>query len=121
MKALFDTNLLIDYLQGLPQAKEELARYADGGISQITWMEVMVGATPDNDAATRRFLSRFHLLPVDAGVAEAAVAMRRRHRMRLPDAIILATAQVHDRLLVTRNSKDFPDSLPGVRIPYRVN
>jgi predicted nucleic acid-binding protein len=53
VKALFDTNVLIDYLQGVSEAREELARFADAAISIVTWMEVMVGATDDNHAATR--------------------------------------------------------------------
>ena len=36
------------------------------------------------------------------------------------DAIILATAQVNGAILVTRNSKDFPANMPGIRIPYTV-
>lgn len=38
----------------------------------------------------------------------------------LPDAIILATAQLADRILVTRNSRDFPASDPQVHIPYTI-
>jgi len=34
------------------------------------------------------------------------------------DAIIYATAQQEDCLLVTRNTKDFPSDLPDVRCPY---
>jgi predicted nucleic acid-binding protein len=120
VKALLDTNILVDYLKGIPQAKDELAHFEDSAVSMVTWMEVMVGATPENEAATRQFLRSFSLLPVDDAVAEQAVLVRRKFRMRLPDAIILASAQVHDRLLVTRNSKDFPEDLPGVRIPYRL-
>jgi hypothetical protein len=120
VKALFDTNILLDYLKGIPQAREELGRFQDSAISLVTWMEVLLGATPENEAATRQFLRRFTLLPVDAAVAEQAVLARRQFPMRLPDALILASAQVHDRLLVTRNSKDFPEDLPGVRIPYRL-
>ena len=42
---LFDTNILIDYLNGIPQAREVLTEYhANPAISAITWMEVMVGA-----------------------------------------------------------------------------
>jgi len=40
-------------------------------------------------------------------------------RVRLPDAIIWATAQVHGLLLVTRNVRDFPQGEPGVSVPYR--
>lgn len=32
--------------------------------------------------------------------------------------IIWATAQSESALLITRNTKDFPDDLPGVRVPY---
>jgi len=46
------------------------------------------------------------------------VSLRRGQSIKLPYAIIWATAQVHSRLLVTRNSKDFAPSHPGVRIPY---
>jgi len=37
--------------------------------------------------------------------------------MKLPDAIILATAQVHRRSLLTRNTKDF-SGISGVVTPY---
>jgi predicted nucleic acid-binding protein len=40
--------------------------------------------------------------------------------MRLPDAIIWATAQVNDALLVSRNTKDFKEEWGGIRIPYAV-
>jgi hypothetical protein len=36
----------------------------------------------------------------------------------LPDAIIRATAEVHQSLLVTRNTRDFDPNEPGVRAPY---
>jgi predicted nucleic acid-binding protein len=117
---LFDTNILIDYLRGIEAAKTEIARYNDPAISQITWMEVMVGAAPADDAPTRAFLSRFAVLGVDVSVAEEAVRLRRGRGLRLPDAIIWATARSASRLLVTRNSRDFPPDDPGVREPYRL-
>jgi hypothetical protein len=40
--------------------------------------------------------------------------------MKLPDAIIWASAQANAMLLVTRNTKDFPATDPGVRVPYRI-
>ena len=85
---------------------------------------------------TRRLVSAPWVLPiVSEPVREGAVllddsdtiiavgtrvALRREHRMRLPDAIIWATAQDLGVLLVTRNSRDFPSKDPGVRIPYPV-
>ena len=76
------------------------------------------GPTPDVADGTRRFLQRFQVVAIDAAVAEAAVHLRRSHRIKLPDAIIWASATSEGRLLVTRNTKDFPSDDPGVRVPY---
>jgi predicted nucleic acid-binding protein len=123
VKALFDTNILIDYLNGIPAAKTELDRYAgkdDKAISVVTWMEVLVGTTPETDSATRGFLAGFQSLPIDALVASRSVDIRKNHKIKLPDAIVWATAQVNNRILVTRNTKDFAEDEPGVRVPYRL-
>jgi HSP90 family molecular chaperone len=47
VKALFETNILIDYLNGIAAAKTELGRYVDKATSVITWMEILVGTTTD--------------------------------------------------------------------------
>lgn len=120
VKALFDTNILIDLLNAVPEARTEVSRYDDRAISTITWIEVMVGAEAAVADQTRRFLSSFVLLPLRDDVAERAVELRRRHRIKLPDAVIWASAAVHSMLLVTRNAKDFPPDTPGVRIPYHL-
>ncbi|HET6838348.1 MAG TPA: type II toxin-antitoxin system VapC family toxin [Bradyrhizobium sp.] len=120
VKALFDTNILVDYLNAVPQARTELKRYTEKAISIITWMEVMVGATDDVEDATRSFLSTFDVIALDGEIAERAVGLRRTHHIKLPDAIIWATAQTHAMLLVTRNTKDFATGDPGVRMPYRL-
>jgi len=118
--ALFDTNILIDYLNGVPQAKLEHGQYSDKAISMITWMEVMVGVTPQTETGTKAFLRDFLLLPIDELVAERAVLIRQTKRIKLPDAIVWATAQVHNRIFVTRNTKDMAPSEPGVRVPYQI-
>jgi hypothetical protein len=83
-------------------------------------MEVMVGANGDVEDATRGFLSTFDVIALDGEIAERAVGLRRNHHIKLPDAIIWATAQTHAMLLVTRNTKDFTTGDPGVRMPYRL-
>lgn len=119
VKALFDTNILIDYLNAAPEARDELGRHDDPAISIVTWMEVLVGAPPETEAATRVFLDGFTLVELDGDVAARAVSLRRAHRMKLPDAVIWATAQIHSMLLVTRNTKDYPANDPGIRVPYK--
>jgi len=118
VKALFDTNILIDYLRGIEASRTELDRYEDKAISIVTWMEVLVGALPPLAVATRAFLDSFAVVPIDTAVAERAVALRQAHRVKLPDAIVWASAQVQGRLLVTRDTKGFPGDDPGVRVPY---
>ncbi len=120
VKALFDTNILVDYLNAVPQARSELQRYTEKAISIVTWMEVMVGAASDIEDATRGFLSSFDIVALGGEIAERAVSLRRSHHVKLPDAIIWATAQTHAMLLVTRNTKDFGAGDPGIRMPYRL-
>lgn len=118
VKAQFDTNILVDFLNAVPEAREELARYEERAISIVTWMEVMVGADAAVEEPTRRFLETFTVVPLDNAVAERAIALRRAHRVRLPDAIIWASAELHATLLVTRNTRDFAVDTPGIRVPY---
>lgn len=116
--ALFDTNILIDHLNAVPKAREEIARFEKRAVSIITWIEVMVGANDDLVEPTRRFLEGFKVIALDDEIANCAVALRRTHRIKLPDAVIWATAQTAGCLLVTRNTKDFPTDDPGIREPY---
>jgi predicted nucleic acid-binding protein len=118
VKALFDTNVLIDYLAGIKAAKTELARYSDKAISTITWMEIQVGTEPNDQLKVDKFLLKFELLPITMEASTQAVEIRKQATIKFPGAIIWATACLEDRVLVTRNEKDFPIADPGVRIPY---
>jgi predicted nucleic acid-binding protein len=120
VRALLDTNILIDYLRGVADARVELGRYDDKAISVITWMEVMGGTPPIHERATRDFLDGFTVVALDQVVAERAVRVRQQHRVKLPDAIVWASALVGQRLLVTRDARGFPAGDPGVRVPYGV-
>lgn len=120
MRALFDTNVLIDYLNGVEAAKAEIARYQRPAISVISWIEVLAATKPGVETETRKFLSSFERLELTEKIAERAVALRRAAKMRVPDAIILATARVQSLLFVTRNTKDFAADEPGIRVPYRI-
>jgi len=120
MIAVFDTNIVIDALNGIATADAEYKRYERVLISRITWMEVLVGEQED-DSQLRNFLeSHFDIIPLDTAVAETAVQLRRAYHIRLPDAIIWATAQTYEAVLVTRNTRDFNPTWEGIRVPYNV-
>ena len=100
-EAVFDSNILIDALNDVGSAHAELKRYDRRYISRLTWVEVVTGALPDDGDRAEGFLSYFD-----------------RKRLKTVDAIILASAQLSGRILITRNTKDFPAAMPGIRIPY---
>ena len=120
VRALFDTNIILDHIKGIADAPIELARYEDRAISIVTVIEVLVGVTPVSEARERAFLRLFTVVALDDAIAEEAAILRRTHRMKLPDAVVWASARREGRLLVTRNTKDFPAGDPGVRHPYVV-
>jgi predicted nucleic acid-binding protein len=114
----FDTNIVIDWLKRLTPAMAELGRYQDHRISRIVWTEVMAGEPLERRDRVRMALSHFETVEIDGRIAQAAADIRHRSRMKVMDAFILATAQVNGAILVTRNTKDFPANMPGIRVPY---
>jgi len=121
MIACVDSDVLIDYFDGIDAAGEELSRYDGLVISRITWIEVLVGAPGEEPRKVREnFLRRFPIVELDERIAWEAIALREEHRLKLPDAIIWASARLNSALLVTRNTNDFPLHDPGIRAPYRL-
>lgn len=119
----FDANILIDALLGIPAARNELHRAAAGGqrvwISRMAWIEVMSKGEGRVLQETEAFLLGFAIDEIDEEISARAASLRReRPRLRSPDAIILASALVRGRILVTRNTRDFPAQMPGIRVPY---
>jgi len=120
LNALIDSDVLLDFLDGYPAAATEIARYRECCVSIISWMELLAGARTRADEDVRReFLAHFRVVPLTPEVAEEATALRRKYRLKLPDAIIWASAITENSLLVSRNTKDFPANQPGVYFPYR--
>ena len=117
--AVFDTSILIDYLMGRGDAREELDRYSRRAISIVTWMELRTGARNEDEAdVIDLFLREFQVIEISREVARRAIEIRKRTGLRLPDAIIWATAHLESTQLVTRNTRDFPKGDPHIRVPY---
>ena len=119
----FDANIVIDALAGYPPARSEIQRAVGLGhrpwISRMAWIEVV---SKGHEAVVREalaFLDHFGLDEIDEEISLRAASLRReRPKLTSPDAIILATAQTRGRVLITRNTKDFPANMPGIRVPY---
>jgi len=121
MKAVFDTNILVDYLGGSEAARGELARYRVRLISIITAIELMAGARDAREeAAIRGLLSSFEILELSAEIAQEAIVIRKELRLKIPDAIVYATARTQGCLLVSRNTRELKSDWPDIRIPYQL-
>jgi len=121
MKAVFDTNILIDYLNGIEAARRELAHYSIRQISIITFIEVLVGSRcSEEEKAVRGFLSSFEVHELTAEVAAEAVLIRKNLELKIPDAIVYATARTQGCILVSRNTRDLKQEWPDIRVPYQI-
>lgn len=119
--ALFDTNIAIDWLRSVPQAGKEIVAYESPYLSRVAWIEVLVGVGAESLPIALGLLDSFVVIELTEPISRQAVVVRQQFRkLKLPDAIIYATAQVHGLTLVTRNTRDFNETMPGVRIPYTV-
>lgn len=118
MNGLIDTNILI-YLAGKRLQPQFLAsRYKDLYVSRITQMEFLgfnFEKSTDEQAA-QRLISAFNLVDVDAAITVVTIRVRKQKRIKLPDAIIYATAKELGCELVTANYRDFQGLSEGVPI-----
>ncbi len=118
-RVLVDTNILIDQLAGVEAARVELRRYEDRAVSVISRIEMFVGLREGEAERAEGLMGNFVQIELTPDIAEETVRVRRTTRLKLADAVLLATARVEKRVLLTRNTRDFK---PGqyVRIPYKL-
>jgi len=108
MRACVDSDVLIEYFDGVAAAADEFSRYSELLISRITWMEVLVGAAnADQQRIREAFMRTIGIIELDEPIAQLAVTIRKKHRLKLPDAIVWASARQSKAVLLTRNTKDF--------------
>jgi predicted nucleic acid-binding protein len=121
LRAVFDTNILIDLLSGTIEANNELGRYSQVAISRISWIEVLTGVRDDeNQNRVESLLDFFEMIELDEAVSRQAIELRKQYRLKIRDAIVFASAKLHGSLLVTRDLNDFPAGDPGIRVPYEI-
>lgn len=110
--ALFDTNILIEYLQGNRAAQACLDDCDELVISRITKLEILGWTHYEKDRAglsdALAMLEIFRIEDIDP-YADFAAQIRRNKGGKLPDVIIHATALALRLPIVTHNVGDFHD------------
>jgi predicted nucleic acid-binding protein len=119
-KYLIDTNVVSDYLSAsFPTAGMELMDKAIDGIpniSIITQIELLCWKT--NEITTQNvkdFIADSVVLDITPDVISHCVNLRKRKKIKTPDAIIAATALGYGYTIITNNEKDF-DSINGLKL-----
>ena len=111
---LCDTNILIHAFNGRLDTIQELNNigYANILLSAITVMELYQGMGNKTELAQmKKKIKYFDVIQFDDQVSEKSIELisqfRLSHDLQIPDAIIGATAIVHQIPLFTYNLKDF--------------
>jgi len=115
---LLDSNVLI-YLSKKELDFKKVASPDDQiFISVITYMEVL-GYTFENNSEKQIIENLCKHLPIielDSEIVETVITIRQQHKIKLPDAIILASAITRNAELVTANISDFEHIDPRLKI-----
>ncbi len=127
MKYLIDSDVVADYLKGIPLAVQQVSAIArsDIGISIITYGEIYDGIDGSYDpkeaeAVFRTFLRLADVLPLNRSIMRQFASVRRHLRSRGQliqdmDMLIAATALHHNLILMTRNLSHF-ERIPSIML-----
>lgn len=112
---LIDSNVVIDFCNGkLPlEGRDLLFKIEQPIISIITHIEVLGFAAieKDEEKKLKDFISIARIIPLDLKISLKTIELRQKIRIKLPDAVIAATALSHNLTLITRNADDFKNIL----------
>ena len=121
---LIDSNAVIDYLSG--KLPENGKRFMDNvineipNISVITKIEVLGFKTTEKaEQLLKGFMDDSVITGLTEEIVEQTIEIRKEHKIKMPDAIIAATALIDQMTVITRNVKDF-EKIEGLEVidPY---
>src|SRR3546814_18633703 len=96
--AQFDSDILIDALNGIEAARAEIRRAGRKSVSRVSWTEVMYAADPASVKAVEAFLGCFQIEEIGDAVARRPAALRaERKGLTLAAACVMATGSSEER------------------------
>jgi len=124
MNMLVDSNVIIDYVSNrIPEkSAKQLDIYFNSNfsVSIVSKIEVLGFNTQEYELKQlESFIQLSSIVYIDEAVAVKTIEIRRMKRIKLPDAIIAATALVLNCILLSHNSTDF-NKIEGLQVldPY---
>ncbi|HEY9663838.1 MAG TPA: type II toxin-antitoxin system VapC family toxin [Allocoleopsis sp.] len=99
---VLDTNIVLYFLGNRLANPLPAGQYL---VSIITEIELLSypSLTPEEETQIQVFLAQILVCSIDPKIKAATIALRKTHRLRLPDAIVAATAKVADAVLLTND------------------
>ena len=99
---LLDTNVVLYFLGGRLTNPLPSGQYFVSVITEIERLSYP-NLTSDEEIQIRDFLTKITVVGIEGNIKELAIALRKQYRIRLPDAIIVATAQSINATLFTND------------------
>ena len=108
LRLLLDTNVIVDFLKngsGLFDLSSLLSQH-ECFTSVIVKLELLKypDITADEEKTVNEFLRLLPIIALSESIENETIAISRSAKLKLPDAIIGATAIVYDAEIVTRDS-----------------
>jgi len=108
-KFLIDTNIIIYMMQNRLKISDFAKKEDNFYISSITYIETLgyPFSNQDEENGIIIFCDMFERIFLTKEIEKQTIFIRKSSKIKLPDAIIAATAIVHNLTLVTHNMDDF--------------
>ena len=108
-KVLLDSNVIIDAAIKVIDIEKTIFHFSYVYISLITYIEVLGYNFKDENEKilTTQLLEMFEIINPDIEIADLTINYRKIKKIKVPDAIILATARKLNAILLTSNISDF--------------
>jgi len=122
---LLDSNVIIDASKGIISMQDIVKDYDNLYISIITYVETLGYNFADNEEKEiiTQILNIIEIIELNKKIADIAINYRKIKKIKLPDALVLATAKNIKADLITSDITDFQNIDKTVKIiePKKIN
>ncbi len=117
-KGLLDSNVIIDASKGIVSTQDIVNEYDYLYTSIISYVETKGYNFEDNEEKeiVNQILNSIEIVNLNREIADTAIEYRKQKKIKLPDALILATAKYLKADLLTSDISDFQNIDKSVKL-----